>query len=365
MFIVDAHLDLAYNALRHGRQLRRPVTEARQAERRSAGGKNRGTLIVTLPELPKAGVGLVFGTIYVSPANNRFSAGSSGGDSHMVYHNADEAHKLGQEQLDYYHRLADEVDYVRLVGDLQALENVVASHSGQLEDTEESEPLLGIVPLMEGADPIREPAEAEMWYERGLRLIGLSWDDTRYSPGAWGAGGKLTRDGHRLLEVMADFGFILDLTHMAEEATLQALDRYEGSAIATHSNARALVPTNRQLSDTQIRRIAERDGVIGIVFANAFLKAGHRRGHPKEAVTLDHVVAHIDHMCQLIGDAAHIGLGSDFDGGFGVEDIPAELHEVGDLALIGKALGARGYSDADVAGIMGDNWLNLLRRSWQ
>jgi membrane dipeptidase len=217
---------------------------------------------------------------------------------------------------------------------------------------------------MEGADPIREPAEAEMWYERGLRIVGLAWDDTRYAAGAWRSGGGLTKEGHLLLDVMAGFGFILDLTHMSEEASLTCLDKYEGTIIATHSNARALVPTARQLSDAQIRGIADREGVIGIVLANSFLKADHPRRGPKEAVTLEHVVAHIDHICQVVGDAAHIGLGTDFDGGFGVESVPAEIKNLSDLPLIGKALKEKGYTQEDIDGFMGQNWLRILRRTW-
>jgi membrane dipeptidase len=352
--IVDAHLDLAYNALQHNRNLVKPVAEVRRAERGNPTVERRGTAIVTLPELRAAGVGLVFGTLFASPAGGRFTE-----EDEQVYRNPDEAYALGMAQLDYYHRLADEVDYVRLVGDVAGLDEVLASYQG-----DESGRLLGIVPLMEGADPIREPAEAELWYERGLRLIGLSWDDTRYSPGAWGEGGPLTREGRSLLESLAGLGYVMDLTHMAEVASMQVLDSYPGPVIASHSNARALVPMNRQLSDQQIRGIAERDGVIGIVLANAFLKEGIKRQSPKEAVTLAEVVAHVDHMCQLIGDADHVGIGSDFDGGFGIENIPAELKELTDLPLIGEALLARGYSQQDVAGIMGGNWLNLLRSAW-
>lgn len=353
MFIVDAHLDLAYNAIRHNRNLLKPVAEIRQAE--AGKPQPNGISLVSFPELREANVGLVFGTIFVMPANSRFAGAE---DGTLTFHTAEQAHQIGQVQLDYYHRLADEVDYIRLVGNSAELEEVVASYqNGQQK-------LVGIVPLMEGADPIREPAEVEMWYERGLRIIGLAWDDTRYAPGAWGAGGGLTKEGHQLLDVMASFGFILDLTHMSEEASLTCLDQYEGTIIATHSNTRALVPSPRQLSDTQIRRIAERDGVIGIVLANSFLKADHPRRGPKEGVTLEHVVAHIDHICQVVGDAAHIGIGTDFDGGFGAESVPAEIKNLSDLSLIGTALKERGYGQEDIDGFMGQNWLKMLRRTW-
>jgi membrane dipeptidase len=353
MLIVDAHLDLAYNAIRHKRNLLKSVTEIRKFEE----GKPHpnGISLVSFPELREANVGLVFGTIFVMPAGGKFFTEA---DSPLAYRTADQAHKLGQQQLDYYHRIADECDYVRLVGNLSELEEVVASQQ------EGQERLVGIVPLMEGADPIREPAEAEMWYERGLRIVGLAWEDTRYAPGAWRSGGGLTKEGHQLLEVMASFGFILDLTHMSEEASLTCLDTYDGTIIATHSNARALVQTQRQLGDTQISRIAERGGVIGIVLANSFLKADHKRGDPKENVTLEHVVAHIDHMCQVIGDARHVGIGTDFDGGFGVEAVPNEIKNLSDLPLIGKALKEKGYTQEDIDGLMGQNWLRVLRNTW-
>lgn len=352
MFIVDAHLDLAYNALRFGRDLKQTVAAVREFEEGTDLPNGRAT--VTLPGLREAGVCLVFGTLFAGPASNPTFAS----DEKFVYRTNDEAHQAGQEQLDYYHRLADDLDYVRLVGSAADLDEVLASHDG------DQDPLLGIVPLMEGADPIRQPAEAEIWYERGLRIIGLAWDDTQYCPGAWRGRGGLTRLGRRLLNVMADLGFILDLTHMSEEASLQALDEYQGTVIASHSNVRALVPGQRQLNDVQIRQLAQRDGVIGIALCNSFLRAGHRLGDPKESVTLSRVVAHVDHVCQLTGNSSQVGIGSDLDGGFGARDIPSELDDVADLPLIGQALTDQGYSTQDVYNVMGGNWLRLLHEAF-
>jgi membrane dipeptidase len=258
--------------------------------------------------------------------------------------------------------LADEVENIRLVGTQRDLDEVVASH--QSDGGDAPEPLLGIIPLMEGADPIRHPEEVEYWYERGLRLVWLAWDDPRYASGAWrGNRTGLTKEGHQLLEIMAEFPFILDLTHMSEKASLEALDRYEGPVAATHSNARRLVPGERQLSDSQIRRIGERDGVIGMVMCNSFLRPNYRRGDPKELVTLDHVVAHIDHICQILGDSEHVGIGSDLDGGFGVDHIPAEMESVADLRLISAHLLGHGFEQDDVANIMGSNWIRLLQHT--
>ena len=354
MFIVDSHLDLAYNFFEFDRDLRLPLADLRQREEGGTVPDRNGTATVTLPELRRGRIGLVFGTLFVGPYHkNRMT-------ERVIYRNKRQAHNQAMRQLDYYHRLADEVPYVRLVTDSKSLDEVLTS---QTRDN----PLLGIVPLMEGADPIREPEEAEGWYEHGLRLVGLAWSNTRYAGGNWaGSGIGLSKEGQRLLDVMAGLGMILDHTHLSERSSLEALDRFEGMSVATHSNARKMVPDvqERHLGDIQIRRIAERGGVMGIVLANGFLKPGGRT-LKKVDVTVADVAAHVDTICQLVGSAEHVGIGSDFDGGFGRESIPAEIDSAADLHLIGDALKARGYSDTDVAGVMGGNWVNLLRRVWK
>ncbi len=355
MIIVDAHLDIAYNALQFGRN---PLLTVEQIRAGESGAHPHGRATVAFPQLREAGVGLVFGTIFVLPVA---SAKPGDGQSRMVYRDAQSAHQHGMTQLDYYHRLVDvEENQLRLVVDRSSLAEVLASFQ------ESDQPLLGIVPLMEGADSIRQPEELEMWVEKGLRIVGLAWDDTRYADGAWRDGRRgLTKEGRALLEVMNEFPLILDLSHMSEKASLEALDQYEGSVMASHSNSRVLVPGERQLSDTQIRALGERGGVIGTVLANGFLRAGHKKGDRKELVTLDHVLAHIDHVCQLLGDAGHVGLGTDMDGGFGVDDVPAEIDSVVDLPLIATRLLDAGYEEADVVQIMGGNWLNLLRTTFR
>ena len=352
-FYIDAHLDLAYNALNNQRDLSQPVSEIRAKE-----GENpaAGIATVSIPELKESKVGLVFGTLFVSPASRN---GKNDFDGPMSYRNEEEAHQHAMAQLDYYHRLVDNDPAVRLVTDSDGLHEVVQSWSGKQDK------LLGIVPLMEGADPVRVPEELEMWYERGLRIIGPAWDDTRYASGAWrDSRFGLTRVGHHLLEVMGDLGFILDLTHMSEQASIEALERYEGPIVATHSNARRLVSGERQLSDDQIRLIGERDGVIGVVLYNRFLEANWYRGAPKEHVTLAHVVSHIDHICQVLGDSDHVGIGSDFDGGIGAADVPFEINTARDIVKIADALKHRGFEENDIEKIMGRNWLSLLQRSF-
>jgi membrane dipeptidase len=220
---------------------------------------------------------------------------------------------------------------------------------------------------MEGADGIRSPHELSEWYDMGLRIIGLAWAGTRYSGGTKEPG-PLTPDGRQLVAAMADYNFILDLSHMDEAAALESLDRYEGPVIATHSNCAALMKgadTNRHMPDRVIEGLIERDAVIGVIPLNTFLKVGWLRksGSRRDEVPLDTLIAHIDHICQLAGDSLHAGVGSDFDGGFGLQSIPLEMDSIADLQKIAAGLMARGYSESDAENILGGNWLRFLRRN--
>lgn len=353
MLIVDAHLDLAYGALRFNRDLRRPVKEIREQEARR-GPNPEGIITVTIPALLEGGVALVFATLFAMPESGNKALPNN---RRLVYSNADEAYQVAGEQLDYYMRLADEMERVRIVTDNHTLNEVLASHE-QGSDA----PLLGLVLLMEGADPIRHPQELEEWFERGLRIIGPAWQNTRYAAGS-GVNEGFSKEGLQLMEIMADLGLILDVTHLSDKAAFEALERYEGQVVATHSNARALVAHPRHISDDLIRLLAERDGMTGIVLCNGFLKAGYARTDPRETVTLQHVVAHIDHICQLLGSAAHVGIGSDMDGGFGRDDIPLEVNSSADLPQLAPVLAERGYSEQDIAAIMGQNWIARLQRA--
>ncbi|MEM8858456.1 MAG: membrane dipeptidase [Chloroflexota bacterium] len=355
--IVDAHLDLAYSHIENGRNLFLQLDDLREYEKSSPSVD--GIATVTFPELRKGQVGLVFASIFACPPTEPCQ--------YINYHTPDQAYSVGLKQLDYYHRLADENQSIRLVGDTSQLQEVLDKQNYDFDPETESPPLLGIVPMMEGADPVRDPAELEEWWERGLRIVAPAWDDTRYAKGAWRKSTDgFSKAGYALMEVMTDIGFILDITHLNEPAANQALERYEGHIIASHSNSKRLAPhiDERNLTDRQVHLLGERGGVIGIALYNRFLKKNHVKGERKELVTLEDVVAHIDHYCQLLGSADHVGIGSDLDGGFGYADIPAELNSVADLAKIGEKLAERGYEPADVNKVMGENWVSLLQRAW-
>jgi membrane dipeptidase len=353
MLIVDAHEDIAWNALTFGRDPTRSALYHRRIEVGSNAVKFNGNCTLGLPEWLLGHVGVIFATLFSSPISFR-----QGEWDTQVYANPEDAYRRAGEQLDFYARLAGEHELIELVADKGQLEAIVASWA---DDVDLSERRVGLVPLMEGAEPIRQPGEVEDWFERGVRVVGPAWDATRYAGGTY-TPGPLTDLGRELLEAMTDLGMILDLSHADEPAYLEALDRYEGTIIASHSNPRRFNPGRRGLSDEMIAHLIEREGVVGVVLYNSFLKPDHKRGEPKHTVTIDDVVTAIDHVCQLAGSALHVGIGSDFDGGFGVEDIPQGFDTVADLHLIGEALADRGYAPDDVAAVLGENWLRILRR---
>jgi membrane dipeptidase len=116
------------------------------------------------------------------------------------------------------------------------------------------------------------------------------------------------------------------------------------------------------LSDEMIRRLAERDGVIGVVLYNRFIQRDWQPNDRKDVVTVEHVVAIIDYICQLTGSARHVGIGSDMDGGFGAEAIPYPMNTTSDLWLLKDALFHRGYAPEDVQAILSGNFLRAVTR---
>ncbi len=361
--IVDGHEDLAWNALNFGRDYTRSARLTRQLESATDTPARVGQALLGLEDYLQAQVAVIFSALFASPQRRR-----PGEWETQAYADVREAHHRYAAQLDYYLRLGEAQKPFTLIGNRGDLKAVLASWQSAPGDgaaSQDDARQIGLVPLMEGADAIVEPQEAAWWMERGLRIVGLAWAQTQYAGGT-AEPGPLTPLGRRLLSVMADIGLILDLAHAADDAYLEALDRFEGTVIVSHANPRALLRNfahpERMLSDVMIARLAEHDGVVGIMPQNDFLKAGWRRGDPRAEVTLDRVVDMIDHVCQVTGSAAHVGLGTDFDGGRGLDRMPAELDTIADLPKLGGVLRARGYSEDAIAAILGGNWLRILER---
>jgi membrane dipeptidase len=218
---------------------------------------------------------------------------------------------------------------------------------------------------MEGADPVLSPDHLGEWWEAGLRAIGLShYGVGRYAHGTATPGG-LTELGRPLLRAMEQVGMLLDVTHLADEAFWEALDAFGGRVLASHQNCRALVPGDRQFSDEQLRAVIERGGVIGAALDAWMLQPDWVRGVTTNvSLTLEAVADHIDHVCQLAGNARHAAVGSDLDGGYGTEQCPRDLDTIADLQRIPDLLRARGYAEADIAAIMHGNWLRFFQEVW-
>ncbi len=352
--IIDGHQDIAWNYFNNRRDFRRSALEHRHRETDPVFLRRYGHCMVGLPEEIEGRVVLTNGTIYVSPTWCKMYP-----DETILYDTPDEAYRQGIRQLEYYHQLADSHEQIMLVKSLADLDTVLASWQ---DGKEPDEHLFGIVILMEGADPILEPAQVEAWYARGLRIVGPAWTATRYSGGTK-ALGPLTDLGRDLLAAMRRLNMILDLSHMAPEACYTSLELYDGPLFASHSNPLRFRPDrpDRNLSDEIIDLIAERDGVIGVMPYNLFLVEGWKMGDPKEAADMDLFIAAVDHVCQITGNARHVGIGSDFDGGCGSESVPVGFETVADLRKIGPALAERGYTPGDIEAILSGNFLRILR----
>jgi membrane dipeptidase len=158
---------------------------------------------------------------------------------------------------------------------------------------------------------------------------------------------------------------ILDVTHLADQAFWEAVELFHGPILASHHNCRALVPGDRQLTDEQIRHLIQRDSVIGTAFDAWMLFPGWEKGKTSnQAVSLEDAVTHIDHVCQLAGNANHAAIGSDLDGGFGTEQCPRDLDTIADLQKIVGILRQRGYKEADVQSVMHGNFIRFFRKAW-
>ena len=354
--IIDAHQDLAYNMLSFGRDYTIPVAETRRREAGTFAVEANGDCTISWQEYQRGRIAVIFATLFAAPARGKIPDWET-----QIYANTEQAHKLYKNQLDVYDRLYDQhPDKFTPIRNKSELENTLLQW-----EKPNSTPPAGLITLMEGAEGIRSINELEEWWQRGVRVIGPAWKGTRFCGGTREPG-PLTAEGRDLLAAMAPIGFTLDLSHMAWESALEALDVYEGPLLATHANALKQVKNgsiNRFLTDEIIDGIIERDGVIGVIPFNSFLIEGWKIPDPRSDVPPDMVAAQKDYICQRAGNAMHVGLGTDFDGGFGLQHIPEGLDTIADLQNLAPLLESRGYSTTDIARIMGGNWAEILRRT--
>ncbi len=349
MVIIDAQQNIAFNA----QQLGLDYTRWAWHQRRDAAGADVPPAVVSMRDNVLGRVGVVFGSLQVL---SEFTPGLRAWQRY-TYRTAADARQLALWQMDYYRRLADDHDNIRLILTQEDLDDVLKSWR---DDDGIDKRLHGIVVKLKGAEPVSEPKQLEEWLEYGVRIVAPAWQQTRYAGSARSDGG-LTLLGYELLEVMAGFQVLLDVSALSERAAAEALERYEGAIIASHSNPRYFCQSPRCLPDEIIRRLAERDGVMSVMVYNRYLRQDWHPGDRKREVSLAHWVDAVDYVCQLTGSVAHVGLGSDIDGGYPYRALPTEIDTSCDLWLLRRSLLERGFSETEAAAILGGNMIRKLK----
>jgi membrane dipeptidase len=351
VLIVDMHLDLAMNAIEWNRDLTRPIEEIREREQRMTDKPDRGRGTVSFGEMRRGRVGLCVAT--------QIARYVAAGNPLPGWHSQDQAWAMTQAQLAWYRAMEERGELVQ-IADAATLKNHVAKWQNGGDGP------IGYVLSLEGADSFVTLRHLERAYDQGLRAVGPA----HYGPGVYAQGtaatGELGPRGRDLLKEMERLGVILDATHLCDDSFRDALDHFNGRVWASHSNCRALVPNGRQFPDDFIRELIRRGAIIGAAFDAWMLVPGWIRGEftpEKSGVTLQTVVDHIDHVCQLAGNARHSAIGSDLDGAFGREQCPSDVATIADLGKIPAILAGRGYSDEDIEGIMYKNFVRFLSES--
>lgn len=355
MFTIDAHLDLSMNAMEWNRDLRQPANQIRARERSMTDKPDREKATVSLPDLRRGNIGLVVATQiarYVAPDNPL-----------PGWQSPEQAWAQTQAQRTWYEAMEEAGEMVQ-IRDLAGLETHLALW---LDDTPNESKPVGYILSLEGADSLVTLQHVERAYAYGLRAIGPA----HYGPGRYAQGtdatGFMGAAGQALLKEMERLNIILDATHLCDDSFWEALDHYNGPVWASHNNCRALVNHNRQYSDEQIRALIDRDAVIGGALDAWMMVPNWVRGQSTPEGTncnLAVMIDHLDHICQLAGNALHVGIGSDLDGAFGKEQCPYDLETIADLQTIPTLLQKRGYSAEDINNVMHGNWMRFLRKAW-
>ncbi len=354
MLIVDAQQNIAFNAQQFGRDYSQWAWQQRRQESETQ-ARDLPPATTSLRDNLLGRVALVFGSVQVMAE----SAPAQPSWPRYTWRTLADAQQLARWQFDYYRRLADDNANIRLILNQADLEAVLASWAA---DKAIDEHINGIVIALKGGEAIAEPKQCEDWLEYGARIVAPAWQQSRYAATA-GAGGGLSRLGYDLLEMLASFKTLLDIAGMSERAAAAAIERYEGAIIASHTNPRYFCDSPRCLSAELIQRLAEVDGVMGIMLYNRYLRKDWHPSDPKRGVRLSHWVDAVDYVCQLTGSVAHVALGSNIDGGYAYRSLPAEIDTASDLWWLRRALLERGFAEDDVAAILGGNMLRKLRET--
>ena len=364
MLIIDGDYPMATGALFWDRDLSWELSRIRTAERGIVknGGWPDAYAMASLPEMRKAQIAAALVKVV--------SCVKRPGHPHGEYRTQNLAYAASMGQLAYYRLLASQGE-AAILGTREAFASHVDAWSIA---TDYSELPVGFVIGMEGADAIVWPEQVHEWWDNGLRVVSLShYGFSAYSHGtATGTDGGLFPPARPLLEEMDKLGMILDVSHTSDASVREELEIFGGPLLASHQNCRAVTPGERQQPDDILKAVIDRGGVIGasmdtwMIYKGGLDWSGRIPSpwevFPRESVTLEDYVDHIDHVCQLAGSSEHAAIGGDTDGQGGVPEAPFEIDTVVDYQRVAEVLSARGYKDDDVENVMYRNWQRFFEK---
>lgn len=352
MFIFDAHLDLAMNAMEWNRDLTWSINEIRASEKNMLDKPDRGNNTVTFEAMRRGSVGLCMAT--------QIARYVKAGNPLPGWNSPHQAWAQTQAQLAWYKTM-------EALGELVQIKNCAQldAHLKLWNSSIEKKPI-GYILSLEGADSIYDLKQLEVAHKQGLRAIGPA----HYGPGTYAFGtdsvGGIGAKGKALLKEIERLGLILDATHLCDQSFWETMDFYQGPVWASHNNCRALVNHNRQFSNEQLKALINRGAIIGVALDAWMMVNNWVRGTSTPhnmGVTLQQMLDNIDHICQLAGNTDHVGIGTDLDGGFGTEQCPSDVDSIADLQKIPELLIQRGYDNSAIAQIMHGNFIGFLRQN--
>jgi membrane dipeptidase len=228
-----------------------------------------------------------------------------------------------------------------------------------------AEGVIAAVLHMEGAEAIDEGCDAlHLFHAMGLRSLGPVWSRPNIFgegvpfafPSGPDTGAGLTAAGRRLVKECNALRILIDLSHLNEKGFEDVARLSDAPLVATHSNAHAVTPSSRNLTDRQLDMIRDTGGMVGLNFATVFLREDGRRD---PAIGWEPLLRHLDHLIGRLGEG-HVGFGSDFDGA----TVPEGITDVAGLRALLQALRRHGYDEALIARLAWSNWMDVLRRVW-
>ena len=223
---------------------------------------------------------------------------------------------------------------------------------------------LAVVLHLEGAEAIDGDLHfLEVLYAAGLRSLGPVWSRNNIFghgvpfqfPASPDLGDGLTTAGEKLVSACNEMKILVDLSHITEKGFWDVARLSKAPLVATHSNAHALCPSPRNLTDRQLAAVRDTKGMVGLNFATCFLRPD---GSMKADTEIELMVRQLDYLIEKVGED-HVGLGSDFDGAV----VPEKIGSAAGLPVLVQALRQGGYSESLLKKLGSTNWLDLLERT--